>query len=299
MRNINEYIEQTNIKTIYEDIIGNGTRDALTNNMISNAAPNSSYWAKNKQKLGNFFWRDLALVGSLLVGLVAAPMILLLSKSIKSSTKRKEENDGKYLAYDSDTEDLITKKDNKISKMLKIGKINKKHFDAYIELTKDEKNKEGNFDNIANRAQSFEKFNDKKQNIYTGYYGIFLNNCCLALGTILSGKLVKDEHGIKPIIAFEIDKTTKNIGWLIQIIIEKMMSDNEINKIFNVKEGAYVIIENIIDTKNEENKKINESIIKQIGFDKIQSKEFGDLYYYTKTKHDEAIKKNKPKNNTK
>ena len=41
MRNINEYIEQTNIKTIYEDIIGNGTRDALTNNMISNAAPNS------------------------------------------------------------------------------------------------------------------------------------------------------------------------------------------------------------------------------------------------------------------
>lgn len=298
MENLNHFIQKSNIKTIFEDIIGNGTRQVLTNNALSNAVPNSFYWSKNKDKLGNYFWRDLVLVGSLLVGVLTAPALLIINKAFKNGENRKEEHDGVYYPYDKESLEFLEKQD--IKKYLKIVKLNKKKFEAQLELTKDDNEKTNkknkhfvSIEEINNEYNEYVKIKVDNEERCTGYFGIYFNICCLGLGRILIAKVGENDEIIR-VLAFEVENDTPNIGNVIVEIIDKLLNDKEINKIFGLKEGSYIRISNL-----ETNKDIKDNIIRQMGFEKTKGlkKLNGDYYFLSKAKRDEAKKKLNKENN--
>lgn len=299
MENLNYYIQNSNIKTIFEDIIDDGTRQVLTNNAVSNAVPNGFYWSKNKDKLGNYFWRDLALVGSLLVGVLVAPALLIIGKAFKNGKKRKEENDGVYIPYDKESLEYLEK--NTVKQYLKIVKLNKKKFEAQLELTKDDNdNKEKNktvehFINIENINKEYNSIKVDDEERCTGYFGIYFNNCCMGLGRILITKDNDNDDTIR-VLAFEIENDTPNIENVIVEIMDKLLNDKEINKIFGLKEGSYIRLSNL-----ETNDEIKDSIIKQMGFEKSKkiSKLDGQYYFLSAAKRKEAKEKLKEEKNNK
>lgn len=267
----------------------------MTNNAVSNAVPDSFYWTKNKDKLGDYFWRDLVLVGSLLVGVLVGPALLIINKTFKEGKKRKEENDGVYYPYDKESLEFLENQD--IKKHLKIVKLNKKKFEAQLELTKDD-NEETNkknkhFVSIEEINNEYEKIKVDNEERCTGYFGIYFNNCCLGLGRILIAKVGEKDEIIR-VLAFEIENDTPNIENVIVEIMDKLLNDKEINKIFGLKEGSYIRLSNL-----ETNKDIKDSIIKQMGFEKAKGlkKLNGEYYFFSKAKRDEAKEKLKKENN--
>ena len=77
----------------------------------------TTYWNRNKSKLGNYFWRDIVLVGSFLLGALTIPMIGLFNSAFKSAKTRKHHNGGIYDPYDEDVHELIKQKNSKCKRL--------------------------------------------------------------------------------------------------------------------------------------------------------------------------------------
>lgn len=253
-----------------------------------------SYYSRNKGNLGNFFWTDLLLVGSLALSLVAMPFIA----SYNALKKRVDKTNGKYESFDKDNKYLLTKYPNKAIKQLTIKYLKERNFKQYVDLCKDPDSEFSLFDSAGKRSEDFVKYikthkNEIDKDAKVIYFVGLIKDDVIFMGSILSGKKVNNNEDYMPIISIEINEETPNLNRIITELFNHLCTD----KTLNIKNGAYIKIENIEDKSFEYTKTIRNKLISNLGFTTIEDDEFGELFFYNQENHKKAIEKLNKKSN--